>query len=96
MEEEGGKMNIEPCFLCREEAIVERIIADKYDVRCEKCGKYIFYNGLNEDQYKHLSEEEIEKISNYVNDYNVATNEFAEVGDIEELWIKIESFYRRT
>lgn len=96
MEKEGGKMNIEPCFVCRGEAIVERITADKYDVRCEKCGKYIFHDGLNEAEYKDLSDEEIEKISKYVNEYNAVTNEFAELGDIEELWIKIEGFYRHT
>ena len=88
-------MSIEFCFLCEGEAMVERITVDKYDVRCEKCGKYIFLDGLHEGQYNELSEREREIISNYVREFNEATKKWAQLGDIEILWKVIEDFNRR-
>ena len=87
-------MNMEPCFVCRGDAIVTSIEADKYDVRCEKCGKYIFHDGLHEDRYKNLSEEEIERISKYIKDHYEETKRFAELSIYETLWIEIEGFYK--
>ena len=87
-------MSAESCFLCEGIALVERITVDKYSVKCEKCGKYIFLDGLHEDQYKELSEREREIISNYVRKYNEANKGWAELGDIDILWKTIENFNR--
>jgi len=86
------KMNKGPCFVCGTEAILLTIMADKYDVRCDRCGKYFFYDGLNERDYKELPEEQRENISIYVREYNKATGKWAELGDINGLWMKIADF----
>lgn len=84
----------EPCIICGREALCIFITADKYDYRCDNCGKYIFLNGLHEAGYEELNEEEREKISNYVRGYNEATGEWPELGDIDILWMQIEDFNR--
>lgn len=80
--------------MCGGEAMVIFITVDKHDVRCSRCGKYIFRDGLNEADYKDLPLEKKEIISKYVKEYNKATNEWAQLGDIDELWMKIEQFNR--
>lgn len=87
-------MAIEPCYVCEGEADIERIKVDLYDVRCEKCGKYIFHNGIHEGPYKGLSEQERERISKYIKDFNEETNEWPILSDIDELRVDIDKFYR--
>lgn len=85
---------IEPCIICGGEASCIAMLPDKYDYRCDNCGMYIFLNGLNEGGYKDLNEEEREKISKYVREYNETTGDLAELGDIVILWRQIEDFNR--
>jgi|GEM_PF-4181673 len=53
-------MNKRSCFVCGTEAVLVVVSADKYDVRCDKCGKYTFFDGLNEGPYRELTEEQRE------------------------------------
>ena len=84
----------EPCIICGEEATCIAFSGqpDKYDYRCDNCGKYIFNNGLNKVDYEDLPEDDRAKISKYIKEFNEATGEWAELGDIIELWKKIEDF----
>ena len=84
----------EQCIICGIDADCIFITADKYDYRCENCGKYIFLNGIHRSGYEGLSEEEKERISNYISEFNEATGEWAEFGDITILWRQIEDFNR--
>ena len=86
----------EPCIICREEAtsIAFSGQPDKYDYRCDNCGKYIFNNGLNKVDYEDLDEEKRAKISKYIKEHNEATGARAEFGDITILWQQIEDFNR--
>jgi hypothetical protein len=63
-------MNKGPCFVCGMEAILQTIKADKYSVRCERCGKHTFLDGLNENDYKGLPEEQREKIVKHEADFH--------------------------
>lgn len=87
-------MNKEPCIICGREALCVSVTVDVWDIRCKKCGKYIFTNGLNEGSYKKLSEKQKETISNYVREFNEVTNKWAQLGDIDILWKMIEDFNR--
>ena len=87
-------MNKDSCIICGIEAVCIAKSADYYDFRCEKCGKYYFLDGIHETDYKKLDEKEREKISKYIKKYNETTGAWAEVGDITELWEKIEYFNR--
>ena len=82
----------EPCVICERDADCIFITVDKYDYRCDHCGKYIFNNGLNKVDYEDLPEDDRAKISNYIKEFNEATEEWAEFGDLTELRKKIEDF----
>jgi len=91
-------MNEEPCIICGRDVLCSAVsgIADKCDYRCDDCGNYFFQNEQNEDDYEKLDGEQREKIANYIRAYNKATGgKWAEFGDIEELWKKIEDFNRK-
>ena len=92
-------MNYEPCIICGSNAICTNVPdqADTCEYRCGRCGNYIFQNEQNEDGYKDLDGEQIERIVNYIKAFNEAKGKkekWAEFGDIEELWKKIEEFNR--
>ena len=88
-------MNEEPCIICGRDALCTNVSgqADKRDYRCESCGNYFFQDEQNEDDYEDLDGEQRERIANYVREFNKARGgKWAEFGDIEELWKKIEDF----
>jgi len=89
-------MNEEPCIICGRDAICSSVTgqADTCEYRCESCGNYFFQDEQNEDDYEKLDGEQRERIANYIKAFNEATGKFAEFGDIEELWKKIEDFNR--
>jgi len=84
----------ESCVICGRDALCIFVTVDKYDYRCDNCGKYIFLNGLHKVDYEDLDKDKKEKISKYIKEYNETTGEWAELGYIEELWKKIEDFNR--
>ena len=90
-------MNEEPCIICGRDALCTAVSgqAETCDYRCDNCGKYIFRNDLNKDDYEDLDGEQRERIANYVREFNKTSGgKWAEFGDIEELWKKIEDFNR--
>ena len=88
-------MNEEPCIICGRDALCINVPgqADTCDYRCDNCGNYLFRNDQNKDDYEDLDGEQRERIANYVREFNKARGgKWADFGDIETLWKKIEEF----